>query len=200
MQGGALASPRDAALPSPRTRIGGTPGFEGVLGESWSSRRRGDSLSKPGVDAPPRREREPTDPGRDSKGSDIKEEDEDTARLTEQNGGVGTDTKVARADAPSTNGVEARNLTDNIHSVNNGVANLNLTTNSDATGGVPSKPPGLTDLANVEWSYLDPQGNIQGKHVVPGCHSVNLTAEPQVLSKLSSCNVGTMKDISPRTC
>ena len=174
MQGGSLASPRDAALPSPRTRIGGTPGFEGVLGESWSSRRRGDSLSKPSVEAPPRREREPTDHGKDLKGPDIKEEDEDTARKAEQNSGAGAGSGVARPDAPAANGVDADNP-DSVQGVNNGIATLSSGTNSDATSGVPSKPPGLTDLANIEWSYLDPQGNVQGKQSLPDCHAVNLT-------------------------
>lgn len=164
MQSNSLASPRDAALPSPRTRIGGAPGFEGVLGDSWSSRRRGDSLSKSNAEAPPRREREPTDPGRDLKGPDIKEEDEDAARQAERNGSTGTNPGVARLDAPATNG-DGTDNTDEIHGVNTGAATLNL---GDTTGGVPSNPPGLADLANIEWSYLDPQGNVQGKQSLNG--------------------------------
>lgn len=175
IQGGSLASPRDAALPSPRTRIGGTPGFEGVLGESWSSRRRGDSLSKPGAEATPRREREPNDSGRDLKGPDIKEKDENTVPKAEQNGSTGADARAVLPDTPATNG--GSNTAQSVHGASNGVASLNLGTSSDSTGvegngELPSKPPGLTDLANIEWSYLDPQGNIQGKSSLPICHAV----------------------------
>lgn len=174
IQGGSLASPRDAALPSPRTRTGGTPGFEGVLGESWSSRRRGDSLSKPGAEAIPRREREPAE----SKSPYIKEEEEDTVRKAGQNGSDGAD--PAAPHITTTNGVGGRNTADSVHGVSNGVAGLNLGANPDsasveATGGLPSKPPGLTDLANIEWSYLDPQGNVQGGYMLTVFRAVPLT-------------------------
>ncbi|KZT67669.1 hypothetical protein DAEQUDRAFT_385710 [Daedalea quercina L-15889] len=172
MQSGTLASPRDAALPSPRARIGGTPGFEGVLGESWSSRRRGDSLSKPGAESGPRRDREPTDPGK-LKGADIKEEDEDMAPRAEQGGSAEPDSRVAQPEALDTNGTDKGATAEAVDNVNDGVASLNLggrerETNPDSPGteqpGAPpvSKPPGLTDVSSVEWSYLDPQGNIQG--------------------------------------
>ncbi|KAH9921405.1 uncharacterized protein B0H18DRAFT_1086113 [Fomitopsis serialis] len=156
--------PRETPLPSPRTRVGGTPGFEGVLGESWSSRRRGDSLSKTGGDTVGRRDREGTDSGRDLKGPDIKEEDEDMARKADQDGparpdGRGTQPQPRPQMAPA--------------SINNGVTDLSLgvhersvgpdASGSEQLGAAPSpKPPGLIDLSSVEWCYLDPQGNVQG--------------------------------------
>lgn len=71
-------SPRDGALPSPRTRIGGfTSGFDGVLngGDSWMARRRtSESVLKVGGASTGTR---PESREEDSKGHNIKEDEEE---------------------------------------------------------------------------------------------------------------------------
>ncbi|CCM01314.1 uncharacterized protein FIBRA_03363 [Fibroporia radiculosa] len=173
---GALASPREGALPSPRTRIGLTPGFDGVLSESWSSRRRtSESAVKSGVDSATRKERDVTDPGNEAKGPDIKEEEEES--LSQPVGGDGgSATKsplVTQSDSFSTNATS--NMPDTpkaVGGVESDVAGLTLRPSDEApsdigevNGSLDSAAPkasDTTDLASIEWSYLDPQGQIQG--------------------------------------
>ncbi|KAJ7169427.1 hypothetical protein C8R46DRAFT_1264215 [Mycena filopes] len=129
-------SPRDAALPSPRTRLGHTPTFDGVLngGESWVARRRASEAKLVA-------------------GTEIREEDEDA---TLESGGK-TKPKEAPQPAPSPNRdpPAAQPKTTGAPQATNG---------TDLGGpAVPNgPPPGLQDLASVQWSYLDPQGQLQG--------------------------------------
>ena len=162
-----LASPRDA-LPSPR-RMGS--GFDGVLSDSWSSRRR---LSEGGVKGNGRHGE--GDPHDGSKAAGIKEEDEEVgaSRLdpTDSNSGVSD----SRMDPPSNNNSLAngantgQTATDNISS---GINNISLDSPVQNTGHspmVPSNtanippgpPPGLADPSAMDWTYLDPQGQVQG--------------------------------------
>ncbi|GBE78526.1 predicted protein [Sparassis crispa] len=172
---GPLASPRETGLPSPRTRIGQTLGFDGVLSESWSSRRRAsDALAKPGGTSSGRPERDTSDAGRDSNESYIKEEEEGGAppspeHLRGGDNAAAQPTPSPRPDPPIATTGRGSVSADN---VSGSMASLSLAGQGD--GGVAngvgitedpmmSKPPlGLTDLTSVEWSYLDPQGQIQG--------------------------------------
>ncbi|KAJ7151497.1 hypothetical protein C8R46DRAFT_485816 [Mycena filopes] len=139
-------SPRDAALPSPRTRLGHTPTFDGVLngGESWVARRRASEAKLVASRDPDHAE---------GRGTEIREEDEDA---TLESGGK-TKPKEAPQPAPSPNRdpPAAQPKTTGAPQATNG---------TDLGGpAVPNgPPPGLQDLASVQWSYLDPQGQLQG--------------------------------------
>ncbi|KAF5375267.1 hypothetical protein D9758_000086 [Tetrapyrgos nigripes] len=150
-----LLSPRDTALPSPRGRVG----FDGVLngGDSWTARRKAsESLVKtPGVSR--------DNGAEDSRNSDIREEDE-------ENGGslaakVDTQTHPDPVNTSNPNG----SATQQFGSIEKGMAQLSVEPNgaqslsNSFNNSVPmGPPPGITDLASVEWSYLDPQGQVQG--------------------------------------
>ncbi|KAJ7630500.1 hypothetical protein FB45DRAFT_833102 [Roridomyces roridus] len=133
-------SPRDTALQSPRTRIGHTATFDGVLGssESWVARRRA-SEAKAAGNVPREAEERRTD---------IREEDED-ASLESQSGPRDipqtTESPVQEPPPPKANESAAH--------VQNGV---------DPAALSNGPPPGILDLAAVQWSYLDPQGQLQG--------------------------------------
>ncbi|KAI0358935.1 hypothetical protein OH77DRAFT_1448163 [Trametes cingulata] len=155
MQGG-LASPRDGALPSPRVRVGLTPGFDGVLSETWSARRRNADPSKAGNGL----NKGDKEGEGDAKGPDLKEEDE----LHAQEGKTGGPGGGTPSEAKHTNGSSNPNATP-ADRLNGQLEQLSINTQGDSqtsTAGNPNKPPGLGDLSSVEWSYLDPQGNVQG--------------------------------------
>ncbi|KAJ7124790.1 hypothetical protein C8R43DRAFT_34674 [Mycena crocata] len=150
-------SPRDAALPSPRTRIGHTPTFDGVLngGESWVARRRASEAKSIGNAS-----REP-DP-HEGRGSEIREEDEDANIDSGGNsGGIETPHKIPKATAsPSRDPPSSAQP-----KVDDGATySPHLQNGTDLTGIAASNgpPPGIQDLASVQWSYLDPQGQLQG--------------------------------------
>ncbi|KAJ6574666.1 hypothetical protein B0H19DRAFT_1125145 [Mycena capillaripes] len=140
-------SPRDTALPSPRTRLGHTPTFDGVLngGESWVARRRASEAKSVG-NAP--RDAE-------GRGSEIREEDEDA------NAGKATPHETPQVtaspiqDPPTSSEPTAGEGASYSPHVQNG---------SDLSAPVVPNgpPPGILDLASVQWSYLDPQGQLQG--------------------------------------
>ncbi|KAI0651428.1 hypothetical protein C8Q79DRAFT_899047 [Trametes meyenii] len=157
MQGN-LVSP---ALPSPRGRIGQTPGFDGVLNETWSSRRRNAELAKSGNG----QNKLDKEGGGDGRGPDIKEQEEDAlhasgAQKNDESSG-GTSTGAATA-----NGGGGENSNPATSQLNGQLSKLSINGQQDnppATATNQSEPPpGLVDLSNVEWSYLDPQGNVQG--------------------------------------
>lgn len=141
---GPLASPRDAPLPSPRVRVGS--GFDGVLDGSWTAKRRAaESLAKSSSKADLK----------DVQDQRIKEEEEEASHSVDPGTSV-----------PPENGTTGQ------HS--NGSIQLNpegdIRSRSQAlplqdSSTTPSVPPGIAnpDSASVEWSYLDPQGQIQGK-------------------------------------
>ncbi|KAJ7693585.1 hypothetical protein B0H17DRAFT_489140 [Mycena rosella] len=138
-------SPRDAALPSPRTRLGHTPTFDGVLngGESWVARRRASEAKSIGNAS-----RDPDH--HEGRGLEIREEDEDATLNSNPH-----ETPQATA-SPSHDPPPAQpKAGDGPSYVQNG-SELPATT-------VPNgPPPGILDLASVQWSYLDPQGQLQG--------------------------------------
>ncbi|KAH9850659.1 hypothetical protein C2E23DRAFT_929799 [Lenzites betulinus] len=155
MQGG-LSTPRDGALPSPRVRVGLAPGFDGVLNETWSSRRRAAELAK-STNGQNKGEKD----GEDSKTLDIKEQEEEALHASQgahKDGGPGSAT---------TTGPNITNNSDNPNTVSqlNGQfekLSTNGVGNPTTPAGNVQAPPGLIDVSSVQWSYLDPQGNIQG--------------------------------------
>ncbi|KAI9572769.1 hypothetical protein HD554DRAFT_2285310 [Boletus coccyginus] len=174
-QGGTLTSPRDA-LPSPRNRIGAFgSGFDGVLnsGDSWSRRRPSASVAGAGGGGGILARGE-----EDARRSEIKEEEEnmghhsadahdsDPAAVIDQSSSPGPD--VSPSDMTSEGQVSLSRL----ESVDQGIAGMSLETQNlpnsnprilSTTNPHPSgPPPGLTDPASIEWSYLDPQGQVQG--------------------------------------
>lgn len=143
----ALASPRDGTLPSPRVR----PGFDGVLSDTWSSRRR-TSETVPKVGGGANRS------DGENKGPDIKEEEEDTTGTRQR----GQDSSGGSANPKVENGTSHTNTTDQL---NGQLSSMSLSSQGDSQAGTaaPNKaPPGPGDLAEIEWSYLDPQGQTQG--------------------------------------
>ncbi|THH30191.1 hypothetical protein EUX98_g4021 [Antrodiella citrinella] len=142
-----LQSPRDAPLASPRTRIGPS-GFDGgVLDGSWTSKRRAAEAAA-AAKASGKVDREPEKNGCDVK---TKEEQEE----------------------PSLNGSVLNPSDSNLHNGSGGAtandpppAQLDIptSTNSSAAASpvVPTGPPPGIDFAGIEWSYLDPQGQVQG--------------------------------------
>ncbi|PBL00440.1 hypothetical protein ARMGADRAFT_982585 [Armillaria gallica] len=158
-------SPRDTGLPSPRpSRMGG--GFDGVLngGDSWVARRRAsEGLGKSGGGTT-------RDPGGeflpDGKSSEIKEEDESATQATDPDPhpdglfphGAEDETTAAAGTSHS----QTHNLDASVAQMSLGNDNGHSGSASPANSSTGYPPPGLTDVSNVEWSYLDPQGQVQG--------------------------------------
>ncbi|KAK7694174.1 hypothetical protein QCA50_001354 [Cerrena zonata] len=137
---GPLASPRDAPLPSPRVRVGS--GFDGVLDGSWTSKRRaaeGLAKSSSRTDL------------KDDQG--IKEEEEEATHL----GDPGNSATPENGTLEQQNGSSLLNDEGNLGSTSQSVP-------PQESSIPPTVPPGIAnpDPASVEWSYLDPQGQIQG--------------------------------------
>lgn len=145
-------SPREAALPSPRGRLNHAPSFDGVLngGDSWISRRRASEglVSKPVPNSA-------RDSGEDPKELKIREEDEENNvnHQDPENGLRDLQSRGIALQGP-----------DNIDpGVSLDAPGVQSTTDSPAsTSASLGPPPGILDLASVEWSYLDPQGQVQG--------------------------------------
>ncbi|KIO02316.1 hypothetical protein M404DRAFT_148067 [Pisolithus tinctorius Marx 270] len=171
-QGSSLASPREA-LSSPRNRMGTFgSGFDGVLnnGDSWSRRRPSASLV--GTAGTPAR---PEGKDVESRHSHIKEEEVHVPLDVDEDDSPGTDQQLPSASPDRSRAVSADDSQPSTSigsSVVQGIADMNLgepnnldmslqiTTATSAP--VTGPPPGLPDSASVEWSYLDPQGQVQG--------------------------------------
>lgn len=174
-----LASPRDAAPPPPRGRNG--PGFDGVLGsgESWTMRRRGsETRPRPGGSA-----------ARDSGGAGGQADEISEMKLRDEADGVqGPDRtdklaildNVLRTQSPQQrdrqdDGAFKRTEAGHAHSQNqliddsvqkhlSNVSSAVMSTKPTTTTQSPvSNVTGATDLAAVEWSYVDIQGIVQGE-------------------------------------
>ncbi|KAF8634404.1 hypothetical protein AX15_000856 [Amanita polypyramis BW_CC] len=155
-------SPRDVGLPSPRNRVGLTSNFDGILSssDSWSVRRR---TSEASLKSAVTMSREASnDLQNEARAYEIREGKE---RDNFDNGvGKILDQGLEVQAAPQTDYEGTHNLalaetelpTD--HSSINAV-DYNKAGISRAPSG---PPPGLQDLATVEWSYKDPTGQIQG--------------------------------------
>ncbi|KAJ3767353.1 hypothetical protein FB446DRAFT_696431 [Lentinula raphanica] len=148
---------RESGMPSPRNRLGHTPGFDGILngGESWVARRRASEGLVAKAPANPAR-----DPGEDSKELEIREEDEENIMTSKPRPDppLGSNDKsqllggitMQKPDKPEPG---ATLDAPGIQSIANSPA---------STSASIGLPPGIVDPSTVEWSYLDPQGQVQG--------------------------------------
>ncbi len=182
---GPLGSPRDSGLPSPRTRGPLAPGFDGILnsGETWISRRRAsESGARLSSGIGPRADDD--DELQSTCRLKIDEQEEEQHRQPEsidtpdslgeavssqnlsappRNSQGPEQSVVDNSDSPSMNGTErpasptSRNPT---HPVPAESVPVRTLTNSTAV--IAASQP-VTNPATVEWSYLDPQGQVQGK-------------------------------------
>ncbi|KAF7306543.1 GYF domain-containing protein [Mycena indigotica] len=112
-------APLSPALPSPRTRFGHPPTFDGVLnggGETWVARRRLSEAKAANASRDPE--------SHEARTTDIREEDEEPTPPPKE--------LTPPMQKPEPNGAEVKQ----------------------------QQPP--QDFAAVQWSYLDPQGQLQG--------------------------------------
>ncbi|TCD66778.1 hypothetical protein EIP91_000969 [Steccherinum ochraceum] len=147
----ALQSPRDAPLPSPRMRIGAS-GFDGgVLDGSWTSKRRAaEAAAKAGEKTDREAEKLSTD-------EKILEEEEATihGRNLDSSSSIHATGDTGSQIAP-VNGSGGGRVGDDT------TPNHSTATVTAASAATPPGPPPGIDLATIEWSYLDPQGQVQG--------------------------------------
>lgn len=212
LQGGALASPREGGAASPRVRGPTTPGsgFDGVLngGDTWSSRRRtSEGLAKTPAT---RGDGEPETVAQQP----INEAEEDSGGAKWDTTGPkdgGSSTGETVPDPPSTeNGTLGGGGPNDPSAVSNSAQQdkpvaqaVGPTTplpHPDPLAAGP--PPGLPDPASIEWSYLDPQGNVQGHSLyffLGSNHSFAISCR-QVPSVPISCRSGSTKDTLLRIC
>jgi PERQ amino acid-rich with GYF domain-containing protein len=153
---------RDAALPSPRTRVGLTQNFDGVLntGDSWVARRRASEASLKSTVGTSREQGDQFD----NKALEIREEEEDGSHQRQST--ERAEEKLNVSPSPFQTGGAAS--MPNNPTVTTNMAHLSIGANGSpvpepldnhASNG---PPPGIPDLASVEWSYKDPSGQVQG--------------------------------------
>ena len=174
-QGASSTSPRDM-LPSPRNRIGAFgSGFDGVLnnGDSWSRRRPLAGMSGGGGSMIARGDGKEEDTRR----SEIKEEDESVGRHSpnahDSDPAAVTDLSPSPGPDSSDPTLDGQVSSMDFNSVGRSMAGMSLEEQNQPDSDlqilstinpIPSgPPPGLTDPASIDWSYLDPQGQVQGK-------------------------------------
>ncbi|KAH9994407.1 hypothetical protein BJV77DRAFT_994542 [Russula vinacea] len=162
---GPHGSPRDSGLPSPRTRGPLAPGFDGILnsGETWVSRRRAsESGTRLSSGVHPRVDDD--DELQSASRLRIDEQEEDQHRHSESidtPDPLGENPSVVD-NSPSMNGTE-RPSSPTFHNP----------THSVPTESIPVQPltnptpvtatsQTVTNPATIEWTYLDPQGSVQG--------------------------------------
>lgn len=143
---------------SPRTRIGYTHNFDGVLnsGESWVSRRRYSeaSLKVSGT------EFQTEDSASKPAGiAEVKEEDSATAVRVRKEEGAAFLSPTSASAIPTTHSEPSATKDTSEHI--SGTASLPTTYRDYQDIGQSSA---TVDLAAVEWSYKDPTGQVQGKH------------------------------------
>jgi PERQ amino acid-rich with GYF domain-containing protein len=178
---GPLGSPRDSSLPSPRARGPHTPGFDGILnsGDTRVSRRRAsESGTKLNSGATPRADGD-VEP-QASSSLKIDEEEEEHHRRSESTDPLGQgaspqDSSPPLGDSPQE--PEPSNVENTVSSPANGnegstSPTLHTSAHPVAADGIPVRPSTnsvpvtssqpLTNPASVEWTYLDPQGQVQG--------------------------------------
>lgn len=152
-----LLSPRDPA----RSRGSYTPGFDGVLnnGESWVSRRRASETAGKSVTT----SKEATENFQEIKASGIREEkEEDYGNSTQSNTDIDSNLFSTHSSPEKR---YASSSSENIQDTSRNTLSANGSVNSDPFGpnhASVGPPPGLVDLASVEWSYKDPTGQVQG--------------------------------------
>lgn len=170
----ALQTPTLSPREAPRSRVGYTPSFDGVLnnGDSWVARRRTSEASMKLGTGP---SRETNDVQLGIMGSGIREEKEEEPRKSIQLPPPSDDSNIFVSSSPRVHSEEARMFA----TANANVATLQTSSqmNSFSVNGTNNSdpfpvdradigpPPGLVDLAAIEWSYKDPTGQIQGAHI-----------------------------------
>jgi len=153
---------REVGQPSSRARVAYASGFDGVLNgrDSWVAKRRSlEASQKLGTNLGAK--------GDDDRTEGIKEEIEE--EIEEENSGsrfVQSSLSEMHDNSPFlSNGVDGLQI--DVGSPAGGVGQLSLNTNtSNPVDSVQNHssfgaPPGLV---NVEWSYKDPTGTIQGEY------------------------------------
>jgi PERQ amino acid-rich with GYF domain-containing protein len=182
---GPLGSPRDSGLPSPRTRGPLAPGFDGILnsGETWVSRRRAsESGTRLSSGVAPRAD----DDAEQQSASRLKidEQEEELYRHSESidtpdllgdnvspqslsapsgNSQGPEPFVVDNAASPSMNGTE-RPTSPTFHSPTHSAPAESIPAQplANSTPVTAASQP-VTNPASIEWTYLDPQGHVQGK-------------------------------------
>ena len=164
------------SLPSPRTRVGnGSTGgsFDGVLngsdnpwnsgrsrgvsGHSFSGRLKESDASKDAVDLEIKEEEESSESNVDN--SEARPSDSETQQSS-------SDSSVHREDTIGiNNGMEKLSIDPNLGEQDN---NAQITFNHGQNG----IPWDVTQFAAIQWSYVDPTGNIQGMYFIYVLESV----------------------------
>ncbi|CAA7259986.1 unnamed protein product [Cyclocybe aegerita] len=155
---GPTLSPREA---SPRTRVGYTPNFDGVLnsGESWVARRRASEASMKPANG---QIREELDPGAKA-GGILEEKEDESAGISRTHQADGS--FLSSSSSPQILSAEPQLYVGTANNANNPNAfllNGTSSAHSQPNHAEVGPPPGLVDLAAVEWSYKDPTGQVQG--------------------------------------
>lgn len=155
---GGMHSPRDTV--PPRTRVGYTPNFDGVLnnGESWVARRRASEASmKAAARDGQTLEQAPVPLG-------IREEKEEDPPVVAQHVN-GDGHSSLSSSSPNFNGSALGGVV-----VSKGVIQMGAEHNLSGLGSSGNQnersnivpPPGLLDPSTIQWSYKDPTGQTQG--------------------------------------
>lgn len=173
LQSPGVVSPRDS---SPRTRVGYGSNFDGVLnnGDSWVARRRASEASMKAGNVSVREAQEQA-----PKASGIREEKEDESDPSSHLANGEDQTFFASSphipsaepirNSSATGAAEGINASSDSSFSRNGSSTSSPYRNDRADIG---PPPGLTDLAAVEWSYKDPTGQVQGRSILQSLGSL----------------------------
>lgn len=179
---GPLGSPRDSGLPSPRTRGPLAPGFDGILnsGETRVSRRRTSesgtrlssgiglraddddelqSTSRLKID-----EREEEQHCQPESNDALNPRDEAVSSQSQSVPPMNSQAPEQSAVSPSMNGTE-RPASPAFHSPTHPVPTESVSAQPLTPVTTASQP--VPNPATVEWSYLDPQGQVQGNTFPP---------------------------------
>lgn len=183
---GPLGSPRDSSLPSPRTRGPLNPGFDGILnsGETWVSRRRA-SESGTRLNSGSTTRTEGDDEPQSASRLKIDEEDEEQHRHSESTdppGPLGQSASSQDSSPPTRGPPQGPEQSDVHNAVSSPVNGREGPTSSTlhtaphlvagdgqpSTNSVPaaSASQPATNPASIEWTYLDPQGLVQGTTLI----------------------------------
>lgn len=154
------------------------PGFDGVLnsGDSWSRKRPSAGVTGAGGGMLARGEGKEDDARR----SEIKEKEESTGHHSPNTHDSDPAAVVGRSSSPGpdifpSDSTSAGQVSSSeLDSVGQSMAGMSLEAQNQPNSNprvlptinpLPSgPPPGLTDPASIEWSYLDPQGQVQGEY------------------------------------
>lgn len=147
-------------------------GFDGVLssGDSWMARRK----AAEGLSKPPGAPRGDVGGEGENKVVHIKEEPNIPAIVSSE--GASAPSSTSQKYDPSLENQEPSDEShtqavsqamDDLSLCNDGHLDPGLSSGNPTSAAMapgPSRPQLVQDIANIEWSYLDPQGNVQGKY------------------------------------